>query len=91
MPKRSENIYKRKDGRWEGRFKKSTGYGYVYGKTYSEVKKMLVRKRLNLTEQEKQSVQKTLKFICESWLVAVKLTVKQSTYDKYKTSVETTF
>ena len=22
MPKRGENIYKRKDGRWEGRYKK---------------------------------------------------------------------
>ena len=44
MPKRGENIYKRKDARWEGRYIKSldpTGkarYGYVYARTYREVK-----------------------------------------------------
>ena len=44
MSKRGENIYKRKDGRWEGRYIKEYGfdgkakYGYVYGKTYSETK-----------------------------------------------------
>ena len=38
MPRKGENIYKRKDGRWEGRYIKArskTGkavYGYVYGK-----------------------------------------------------------
>ena len=46
MPRRGENIYKRKDGRWEGRYikgkvDKKTSYGYIYGKTYSEVKKKL--------------------------------------------------
>ena len=43
MPRRGENIYKRKDGRWEGRYIKGyycgkAKYGYVYAKTYSEVK-----------------------------------------------------
>ena len=47
MPKVGENIYKRKDDRWEGRYIKSrtdTGkivYGYVYAKTYREVKAKL--------------------------------------------------
>ena len=47
MPKKGENIYKRKDGRWEGRYaveKDSTGkvkYVYVYGKTYKDVKEKL--------------------------------------------------
>lgn len=45
MPRKGENIYKRKDGRWEGRYIRSydsehkAKYAYVYGKTYSEVKK----------------------------------------------------
>ena len=40
MSRKGENIYKRKDGRWEGRYVKSkspsgkTQYGYVYAKTY---------------------------------------------------------
>lgn len=48
MPRKGENIRKRKDGRWEGRYKKgvkengSTEYGSVYGKSYKEVKEKLV-------------------------------------------------
>jgi hypothetical protein len=44
MPRRGENIYKRKDGRWEARFVKEITidgkkkYGSVYGHSYSEVK-----------------------------------------------------
>lgn len=47
MSKRGENIYKRKDGRWEGRYVKcrtlhgKIQYGYVYGKSYSETKAKL--------------------------------------------------
>ena len=46
MPRRGENIYHRKDGRWEGRYlKRHEGakaiYGYVYAKTYREVKAKL--------------------------------------------------
>ena len=46
MPRKGENIYKRKDGRWEGRYIKArsqTGkavYGYVYAPTYKEAKSL---------------------------------------------------
>ena len=49
MARRGENIYKRKDGRWEGRYIKSRTcsgkiiYGYVYAKTYRETKKKATR------------------------------------------------
>ena len=41
MPRRGENIYKRGDGRWEGRYIRGrtpegrAQYGYVYAATYS--------------------------------------------------------
>lgn len=44
MPRRGENIYKRKDGRWEGRYivdRKPDGgalYRSVYGTTYADVR-----------------------------------------------------
>lgn len=44
MPRREENIYKRKDGRWEARYVKeiavdgSKKYGSVYARTYRKVK-----------------------------------------------------
>lgn len=47
MPRRGENIRKRKDNRWEGRYikgREANGkaiYGSVYGKTYSGVKQKL--------------------------------------------------
>ena len=46
MSRKGENIYKRKDGRWEGRYLKRTPdgksrYGYVYAHSYREVKTKL--------------------------------------------------
>lgn len=44
MPRTGENIYKRKDGRWEGRYIKThlpsgkTVYGYLYARTYRDLK-----------------------------------------------------
>ena len=52
MPRRGENIYKRKDGRYEGRYvlgKKSNGatrFGYVYARKYSEVRSLLAQKKV---------------------------------------------
>ena len=48
MARRGENIYHRKDGRWEGRYikgRKPDGkpqFGYVYGYSYGDVKKLLL-------------------------------------------------
>ena len=45
------NIYLRKDGRWEGRYKKGVAangriiYGSCYGKTYRETKEKLEKIR----------------------------------------------
>ena len=47
MPRKGQNIYKRKDGRWEGRYIKGRDIdgkpirGYVYAKTYSALKEKL--------------------------------------------------
>ena len=43
MPRTGNNIYRRKDGRWEGRYryKGTSKYKSVYGKTYTEVKEKL--------------------------------------------------
>ena len=48
MARRGENIHKRKDGRWEGRYIKARTpegkiqWGYVYGIVYAEVKRVLI-------------------------------------------------
>ena len=91
MPKKGENIYKRKDGRWEGRyirFRNIEGraeYGYIYGKSYTDVKQRLVTAKATVQpHSERQG--KTLSTygqLLDDWLHSTKITVKDSTYARY--------
>lgn len=85
MSRRGENIYKRKDGRWEGRYKPdgfSGKYKYVYAHTYKETKEKLLELK---TKQSSQSNKKVLmSSLCEQWLEFKKQDIKESTYIKYR-------
>lgn len=96
MSKKGENIYKRKDGRWEARFVRersldgSIHYGYCYGKSYKEVKeKVSVKKSLLINDVENASKKSSEKFsrYCWEWLFLINHKVKESTYVKYVTAV----
>lgn len=86
MPKRGENIYKRKDGRWEGRYILERNlckikYGYIYAKSYSEAKE-----KLNQAKTVKPSmIDKNVDFNKMSllWLESIKSNIKHSSYVKY--------
>ena len=94
MPRKGENIYKRKDGRWEGRYIKNhtpigkTSYGYVYGKTYLEVKnKLIIAKQqkvlsLQLAKNTPQDI--LFQNIAFDWLNSLQPQIKASTYNKYR-------
>ena len=90
MPRRGENIRKRKDGRWEGRYisgKSTTGvsvYRSIYGKSYSEVKNKLVI-AINATQlfDAIPDKKKTVDMIALDWLKEVHMHKKYSTYVKY--------
>lgn len=96
MPRRGENIYKRKDGRWEGRYIKArsaTGkavYGYVYAHTYKEVKIKLT----SILLQQKDPIAKApiehegFQTIAMEWFDAVKDQLKESTSNKYWNSLK---
>lgn len=96
MPKKGENIYKRKDGRWEGRYIRSHNvngkaeYGYVYGKTYSDVKQKLLRmKVLPQQRSEKRGKQSTTySQLLDDWLRSSRLNIKESTYARYTHLIE---
>ena len=63
MPRHGENIYKRKDGRWEGRYKPdgaSQKYKYVYASTYKEAKEKLAELKINKLSEKK-------KYYCQSY------------------------
>ena len=84
MPRKGENIYKRKDGRWEGRYKDETAkYRSVYGKSYQEVKVRLVKLKA-VPVKVNSAGNLTVKALFEEWLSAVKLRVKESTYANYR-------
>ena len=88
MPKRGNNIYKRKDGRWEARYVKGISadgkklYGSVYGKTYTEAKDKQVLFILNRLSTHKLT-DISLSGLTHEWLNHIKNTVKKSTYQKY--------
>lgn len=88
MPRRGENIYKRKDGRWEGRYIKlydanhKAKYGYVYANTYREVKNKLIHEKSKPKNNNVNSIQ-TVDYYAKMWLNEVQLQTKHSTYVKY--------
>jgi hypothetical protein len=91
MSRKGENIYKRKDGRWEGRYLCRPGagtsrkYTSIYGQSYTEVKQKLLEARTQETDQTtgKTGASHLLKDILHHWLASRQLCVKQSTYVRY--------
>ena len=84
MARRGENIRKRRDGRWEGRYIKartSEGkiqWGYVYGTVYAEVKRVLIQKKA-----EAGFYNLTFEALAEVWLHSLRNSIKESTYAHY--------
>ena len=92
MSKKGENIYKRKDGRWEARYIKGRcvdgkpKYGYCYAQSYREVrKKVSVLKADLLLAKPAVSAGGREKFscYCDEWLKLSRFRVKESSYVKY--------
>lgn len=97
MARTGENIYKRKDGRWEARYivsYKENGkaqYKSLYARTYSEVKSKLLKaqtkNQFSLTEGKAKDTEK-YEYWLDEWLRIKKMSVKESTYIRYKNSIE---
>lgn len=91
MSRRGENIFKRKDGRWEARYihhyeNGKAKYHSLYGATYMEAKA-----KKNAALQAVLGVRAYLlpgqscnfENLAEAWLSDVKYSVKESTYTRY--------
>lgn len=79
MARKGENIYKRKDGRYEGRYIKDYDLqgkgiiGYVYGKTYKEAKEKLLIAKAKVKQRYNKPPSETLvKDWFEKWLLTQK-------------------
>ena len=82
MPRRGENIRKRKDGRWEARVLTDTGkYKSFYAHSYNEVKS-----KMRTSEQAENKLIKpkvTFETLCNEWLKEKELKNKESTIARY--------
>ncbi len=96
MAKRGDNIRKRKDGRWEGRYKKGRAvdgciiYGSVYGKTYKEVKEKMaaiISHPLQLATPKGQW--KTFGEVLNLWMDNNRARLKGGTINKYQNLIDT--
>ena len=94
---KGENIFRRRDGRWEARYSKGRElsgkikYGYCYGKTYREAKEKAEKCKAALANGNPlptSRIQNLFSAYCIGWLYAKKSKVKESTYIKYSTVVE---
>lgn len=92
MAKHGENIYKRKDGRYEGRYvigRKENGrtrFGYVYGRQYAQVRSLLLQKKAQ--QLENCGWQCARGMTVERWMLRwlegdVQWRVKPSTFQTY--------
>ncbi len=92
MSKRGENIYKRKDGRWEGRYIKDRTaagkavYGYVYARSYKETRLKLQNavQMMRLPAAVQPAETKLVHFhtLAEEWFSHIRPLAKESTYRK---------
>lgn len=92
MSRRGDNIWHRKDGRWEARYVKDringrAVYGYVYGKTYKEAKEKQVSKIKETNSGNLLPSRLTMGEIFELYLNSRKYSVKESTYAKYQRDI----
>ena len=104
MPRTGKNLYKRKDGRWEGRYIKSYSesgkavYGYVYARTYREAKAKLEQGRkdresealdvLGNVQNDQTECSELFQEVARDWLKSIQPHIKESTNAKYQNLLE---
>lgn len=92
MARRGENIYKRGDGRWEGRYIRGrtpegrAQYGYVYAATYSACREKRRQRLRELPREITPSNNMTLPEVVELFFVEreQKRKLKESTVSRYR-------
>ncbi|MBO0455056.1 tyrosine-type recombinase/integrase [Candidatus Enterococcus murrayae] len=98
MARKGENIYKRKDGRWEARYskgRKENGrilYGSVYGKSYTEAKKKSIMMKAKYVSSMERTISPYIGNLGDwlnYWMTnKVKGQVKETTYSSYQQLIE---
>lgn len=89
MPRRGENIHKRKDGRWEARVTIMDEFGVchkrsLYGKTYREAKEKKLSTIDSQIVRNEKAKGKTFAQVAQEWLDSNFIKQKKSTTLKYQ-------
>ena len=88
MPRIGKNIYKRQDGRYEGRYikgRKENGkpdYGYVYGSTYKEAENKLELAQADQAMPPAPDVMTVSQWL-NKWLATAGVFISGQTRDRY--------
>lgn len=94
---KGENIFKRKDGRWEARYIKGRElsgkikYGFCFGKTYKEAKEKAEKCWASLiggAPIPRSDPRHRLAFYCDEWFRSCQSRLKSSTCERYETILE---
>lgn len=96
MSRKGENIYKRKDNRWEGRYIKGYGdggtikYGYIYATSYTQAKERLQKARTDIALGVAVGGKTRRRFgaFASEWMQINKHKITESTYVKYLSVIE---
>ena len=96
MSRKGENIYKRKDGRWEARYIIShdenghAKYKSVYARSYTEVKKKRQDALLKLSEMDYENQPKagTVESVSRAWIKDCTHKWKESTRCRYQEKLD---
>lgn len=95
MPRRGDNIRKRKDGRWEARYPfpkddpSGRKYGSVYGHTYHEAKEKRAELLKELAASPPKNSQIKFKEILSAWQDSNKIRLKESSVSRYQNLIDT--
>ena len=93
MPRRGDNIRKRKDGRWEARYPLADfdgevkRYGSVYGKTYQEAKE---KRDFIIKDGDRNSAAGGLTFkeLLVAWQDVNRIRIKESSVSRYQNLID---
>lgn len=93
MPRKGENIFKRKDGRWEARYihhyeDGRPKYHYLYASSYAEAKAKKQYAVSLLGTEERKPPENSFEKVAREWLCYIRVSVKESTYTRYYRTVE---
>lgn len=94
MARTGENIYRRKDGRYEARYiaerdeKGKAVYKSVYGYSKAEVREKVENAKKVIYGEESYIDGKTFRQVAEEYLTDAKRTIASTTYDRYLDALE---